>query len=83
MLASAGVEGEGATSSPLMPEENRNMTVNSCCARGSRIASSLWRTWRTARSWRVDALVNREVLSALTTVWLPLGPYEIYLFHCS
>lgn len=60
VLASAGADGEAATNSPLMPEENRTMAVN-CWAWGSKIASSLWRTGRTARSWWDDALVNREV----------------------
>lgn len=53
--------GDGCHWFSLMPEENRNMSVNSHSARHSRITSSLQRTQKTARRWRVDALVNREV----------------------
>lgn len=77
----AGAEGLDISSSARTPEENRNTTLN-CCAQDSRIAFSLWRTQRKARSWRVGTSANR-IQSALETVQLLLGPYEIYLLHCS
>lgn len=77
----AGAEGLDISSSACTPEENRNTTLN-CCAQDSRIAFSLWRTQRKARSWRVGTSANR-IQSALETVQLLLGPYEIYLLHCS
>lgn len=77
----AGAEGLDISSSACTPEENRNTTLN-CCAQDSRIAFSLWRTQRKARSWRVGTTANR-IQSALETVQLLLGPYEIYLLHCS
>lgn len=77
----AGAEGLDISSSACTPEENRNTTLN-CCAQDSRIAFSLWRTQRKARSCRVGTSANR-IQSALETVQLLLGPYEIYLLHCS